>query len=134
MRNRRVHTRHNVTNSLLNEGTLGIPRAEEGQVDRPEEEVPLGEGEDGEGQTDQESHFQSSDETHASVVVLFDEAADRLRQRRLLGTVRAGGRRGLDGGDQIGARVGRNVKDGVDAERQEGQGNLARVQPQQGHT
>ena len=129
MRNRRVHARHNVTNSLLDEGTLGITCAEEGQVDRPEDEVPLRKGEDRESQTNQESHLQSSDETHASIVVLLDESADRLRQRRLLGTIRAGGRRRLDGGDQVGTRVSRNVEDGVDAERQKSQGDLARVQP-----
>lgn len=134
MRNRRVHPRGNVTNGLLNEGTLGVSRAEEGQVDHPENKASLGEGEDREGQTDQESHFQSSDKTHAGIVVLLDESADSLRQRRLLGTVRASRRGRLDGGDQVGARVGSDVEDGVDAEREEGQGDLARVQPQQSHT
>ena len=143
MRNRRVNPSRDVTDSMLNKGTLRVPCAEEGQVDAQENKGSLGERQESDCQAEQKSHFQPGNETHAGIVVLLNEPANGLGQRRLFGRGSgAGGRRrrratllgGLQRRDQVGARVGCNVEDGVDAEREEGQGNLARVKPHQSHT
>lgn len=131
MGDRRVDASNKVTNSLLDKDALGVSCAEEGQVDGQEQKASLGESEEGERQANQERHLQASDESHAGIIVLLDESADGLGNGRLLAGVRGGG---LQGGNQVGARVGCNVEDGVDAERQQGQGDLTRVEPHQRHT
>jgi hypothetical protein len=133
-----------LANGLLDKRALGVASAEESEVDDQQNPATLREGKSRQHQAEQEQDLESGDNTHAGIVVLLDEAANGLSERVLLagGLGARGARRGrasaalrgLQGRDQVHAGVGRNVEDRVHAEGQEGQNDLARVQPDESHS
>lgn len=132
-----------MTHGLLDKRALGVSRAEKGHVDKEEKNASLGEGQNSQGQAEQQRHLEPSDEIHAGIVVLLDKSSNGVCQRTGsgLGSTRRGGRRGsgalggrLQSGDQVGARVCRNVEDRVDAKGEEGQWDLAGIEPDNRHS
>lgn len=132
-----------LTNSLLDKRALGVAGTEEGQVDDQQNPATLGEGDSGQDEAEEEQDLEGSDNTHASIVVLLDEAANGLGEGVLLagglgtggrGWARGTGSWGLQGGDQVHAGVGRNVEDRVHAEGEESQDELAGVEPDKSHS
>lgn len=128
-------------NGTLNEGALREASTEEGSVDDEENPAALAEGESRADEAEPEEQFEAGNDGHAGVVVFLDELADGVGERRLRGgglrRRRRAGRRGtgsrLNGGNDVGASVGRNVEDRVDGEREKGERDLAGVQPDQSH-
>ena len=114
----------------LHKRTLANPRAQEDRVDDDENPASLLEHEGGAEETEPQRDLEAGDDGHAGVVVVFDEAADALAQSAGFGFL-ALGRRGrwLDGREQDAARVGCYVEDAVDGEGEEGEGGLAREEP-----
>lgn len=108
-----------LTNSLLNERALGVTGAEEREVNDEQDPASLGESDSGQQEADKQGDFKGSDDTHASIVVLLDEAANGLGESGLLGGGLGVGRAwrggagllGLDGWDQVHAAVGGDVED-----------------------
>lgn len=144
MRDGCVSAGSQLTNGLLDKGALGIAGAEERKVDNQQDPASLGESQSGEDQAEKQGDLEGSDNTHASIVVLLDEATNGLGERVLLaGGLGVGGAgrgrtsstlgRRLESGDQVHATVGSDMEDGVDAEGQESEDQLAGVEPDQSH-
>ena len=143
MRDRGISASGQLANSLLDKRTLGVAGTEEGQVHDQQNPATLGEGNGGENQAEKKQYLKSSDNTHAGIVVLLDEAANGLGEVALLasrpgaggrGWARGTGSWGLQGWDEVHAGVSRNMEDRVDAEGEEGQNELAGVEPDKGHS
>ena len=90
---RSIGTGGKLTNSLLNKGALGVASAEERQVDNQEHPATLGEGDSRQDKAEKQCNFESGDNTHASIVVLLDEASNGLGEGGLLGGGLGGGGR-----------------------------------------
>ena len=119
----------------LHESALGVAGSEEGGVGDEEDDGPTREGQEGQQHAQPGGNLQQGDEAHAAVVVLLDEPPQRVgeRVRRRLAVGRPLARRREDDRYEVGAEVGRHVEDRVDGERQHGQRNLPREQPDKGH-
>jgi hypothetical protein len=139
---RSVNPGSSMVHSTLDKGALRVSRTEESQVGQEQHPASLGEGKGRQDEAEQESKLERGDEIHAAVIVLLDELSNGLSERRLLGSGswRSGRSRTrcilwwLQGGKQVGPGVCRDVEDGVHAEGQQSQGNLAGVQPHEGHS
>jgi hypothetical protein len=138
-----VGTGGELADSLLDERALRVAGAEERQVDDQEHPATLGESDSGQNKAEQQGDLESSDNTHAGIIVLLDESSNGLGEGRLLGgglgaggggRGRGGRSSGLQGRNQVHAAVGCDVEDRVDAERQKSQDELARVQPDESHS
>ena len=131
-----------LANGLLDERALGVAGTEERKVNQQENPATLREGDSRQDQANEQGDLEGSDNTHAGIVVLLDEAANGLGERVLLnsrlgrsGGACAGGSLGwLQGGDQVHAGVGRDVEDRVHTEGQKSQDKLAGVQPDKSHS
>lgn len=138
MRHRGIDSRSKVADGLLDKGALAKAGPEESQVNEKEDKASLGEGEKGHDQAEKKGNFQASNEIHAVIIVLLDKSTNGLRQRRLLRgpSARRSGRGAgrLECGNQMGPTVGGHMEDGINAEWQQGKGNLARVKPHKGHS
>lgn len=140
-----VDARGEVRHGVLNKAALGVSSTEEGDVDEQEDPAALGESESGQDETEEESDLEGGHQTHAGIVVLLHEFANVVGQRGRLASRRLGGRGrdggstvgslglGLQGRDEIGPGVGRNVENRIHAEWQERQRDLAGVEPDKGH-
>lgn len=118
----------------LDKGALGNASAEEDSVDDKEDPGALLEDDGRSKNAEPQGQLKSSDQRHAGIVVLLDEAADSVGKTggsRLLSG--GGDRRRLESGKQDAASVGCNVEDAVDSEGEESQGHLAGEEPDKGH-
>lgn len=123
-----------VVERVLDVRALREARAEEGGVDRDEDPGAALEEDGGEGDAEPEEDLERGDDGHGVVVVGADEDADLVGDgvRLRLSVRRGGGGRGLDGGNEVGARVGQGVEDGVDAVGEEGERVLRAQEPDDG--
>lgn len=138
MRDCGINASNKLTNGLLNERALRITGTEESEVDGQQNPATLREGDGGHNETKQKGDFKVSNDLHATVVVSLDESTDVLDNRvlRRLGAGGAWGRSSrlwVHSRDYVGASVGRNVEDRVNAEGEQSQDKLARVEPNEGH-
>ncbi len=124
------------------ESRLGIAGTEESSVESQKDPRALGEDSSGEEEAAPEEDLQDSNESHGEIVVLLDELADGLREWGLrVGWLGGWGGAGWLGGggwwcdrwENVLARVGCDVEDGVDAEWEHGQWVLWREEPDEGH-
>lgn len=132
-----------LTNRLLDKRALGVAGAEERKIDNEQDPASLGESQGGENQTEKQGDLEGGDDTHASIVVLLNEAANRLGERVALGgglRVGGAGRRRtstlgcrIDSRNQVHAAVSSDMEDGVHAEGQESEDELAGVKPDESH-
>lgn len=116
----------------LNESALRDAGTDEDGVDGDEDPAALLEEKSRAEETEPESNFEPSDQGHAGIVVLLDEAANALTKTTLLRA--CGGILGvLDHGEEDTAGVGSDVEDAVDSKRQDGEGDLLGEEPNKGH-
>lgn len=124
----------------LDELALGESRAQEDCVDAQQDPGAFAERQGGEEQAYPQEDLEQGDQKHGSVIVFLDEATDLHGKRRL--RLLSAGRRGsgprsllgwLDGGENVGASVSRNVEDRVDCEWKQCERYLSREQPDQAY-
>lgn len=125
----------------LDERALCVPRAEEPEVDDEQQPASAAKSQGGENQSDQQRELQGGNHGHAGVVVCLDETADLICQGGGFGGGRSAGGRGwtcirggLESRDQVRAGVCGDVEEGVDGEGEQGEEQLARAQPDKGHS
>lgn len=125
---------------VLNVAALRKSGAQEGGVDGNQDPRPALEQDSREQQADPKKDLEAGHDRHGHVIVLLNEGANSVRKR--VSTVlrlrvrRARGGDDLgrdDGGDQVGAGVGRNVEDRVDAVGQHSERILGHEEPDQSH-
>lgn len=123
---------------VLHVGALGEAGAQEGSVEGDEDPRAALEQNGGEQQADPEEQLEARHDGHGRIIVLLDEDANLVGEgvsRLGLGRGALDGRRGLgghEGRNDIGARVGGDVEDGVDAVGEQGEGELGREEPDEG--
>jgi len=122
-------------NGALHEAALLEARAHERRVHQQQDPRPALEQHRRPQQPEPQEHLQHRHQRHARVVVVLDEAPDRVGEPRRLWLLACwcGRLRRLEGRQEIRARVGRDVEDRVDGERKNGERHLAREEPDQGH-
>lgn len=129
-----ITTGGELVDSLLDECALVEASSEEDGVDDDEDPRTLLEEESGTEQTEPESDLKDGYEGHRRVVVILDEVANRVSKARSLGLLSSrSSRLRLDGGQEVGSGVGCNVENRVDGKGQNGQRNVTREEPDQGH-
>lgn len=141
IRHHGIRTRSALTDGALHKAALAVPRSEKDGVDGQQDPAALGEGNSGEHDTEPEQDLKTGDKSHGSIVVLFDESANVIGERRRFrgwpasrgstSSTRLLGR--SDGGDEVGTGVSGDVEDGVDHKGQQGQRHLARKEPHERH-
>ena len=123
----RVYAEFQGAEGVLHVGALGEAGSEESRVQAEQDPRAALEEHGRKKDADPEEDLEARDDGHGGVVVGLDEGADSFRERVWL---RLGARRGglwwLDGGDDVAAKVGRHVKDGVDSVGQQRKGILRR--------
>jgi len=140
--NQVIDSRLQLSELTLNEAALSESSTEEGGVDSDQDPRARLESDSREEETTPEKDLEDSNETHRRIIVFLDELADHISVWVGLGGwlgTRAGTSsgsnwlRGLDGGNEVCAGVGRDVEDGVDAEGEHGEGVLGSEKPDEGH-
>lgn len=114
---------------------LGVARAEECSVENNEDPRPALEKQGSKQDAAPEENLKESDNRHGGVIVLLHKGANPISPRvansgLALSGNGSGGR--LEGGDQVGTCVGRNVEDRVYGVRKESEGVLGGEEPDQG--
>lgn len=118
---------------VLHVCALGETGPEEGGIEGDKDPRAAREENGAEEQADPEENLEPRDDRHRSIIVLLDKSPNCLGERVLcvLGLRARGsscGRGDLlgrdEGRDNVGARVSRDVKDGVDSVWEEGEGVL----------
>lgn len=118
----------------LHKGALVETGSEEDGVDSDQNPRALLEEESREEQTEPESDLEDSNKGHGRIVVVLNEVANGVGEARRLGLLASSDSGlGLDGGQEVGSGVSCDVEDRIDGEGQNGEGDLARPEPDQSH-
>jgi len=129
-----ITTGAELVDGTLDKGALVEASAEEDGVDDDEDPGTLLEENGGTEETEPEDDLEDGDNSHAEVVVVLDEVTNGVakgRRGRLLAWL--GGWLRLEGWDQVGTGVSRNVEDRIDGEWQDRKSGLLGEQPDEGH-
>lgn len=138
----RVNSGTGLRERVLNVAALSEAGAEERGVQSNQDPRSTLEKDGGEQKTDPEKNLESGYDRHGGVVVLLDKSPNAVGQRAAYrglaagrGTSRiGGGLRGREGWDDVGAGIGCDVEDGVDAVGKQSEGVLRREEPDKGHS
>lgn len=130
-----INTSSQLVDGVLDEAALRNAGTEEDGVDGEQDPGPFLEEKRGANNAEPEGNLEHGDEGHGAIIVLLDELANGLggSGARGLGTSWTGSLRRLDGGQQVGAHVSRNVEYGVNCKREDCKRDLAREEPNKRH-
>ena len=132
IRDQRIPPLHHLPYRSLHKTALTVPTPQENGIHDQQDPASLCENDGGEEDAEPEEDLKRGNEHHAGVVVFFHESADCLCQGG--GFIAAPGGGGIEGWENIGASIGRNMEDRIDHERKEGEGNLAGEEPEERHS
>lgn len=137
----RIDTRGQVRDLTLHKAALRESRSQESRVQHQQNPATLREDNSGHEQTDPQGDLEDRNKAHGQVVVLLDELSNAFGEGAVLvgglagwGRGRSGLLRRLERGDQVRARVGCDVEDGVNAEGEHGEGVLGKEEPDESHS
>ncbi len=134
---KRIDVGLQLTKGILHMGALAKAGTHEGGVEREQNPGSALEEDGSQEQTDPQEDLESGHDGHRHIVVGLDKVSNSLGDGvYLLGTRRAACRDWLgrlNGGDQVGTSVGRDVEDRVNSVREQSKGVLGRQKPNQRH-
>ena len=132
IRDQRIPSLYHLPYRSLHKTTLTVPTPQENCIHDQQNPASLCENDGRKEDAEPEEDFERGNEHHAGVVVFFHEFADCVGEGGGFVAAASGG--GVEGWENIGAGVGRNVENGIDHEREKGEGDLAGEEPEERHS